>query len=133
MRWLSEQLAERGIALVASTYTNAWGELAPLIDVDKPMESAARVHIHAILNRGTGDKLATMRRMAESYAIDGVILHSDRSCKPYSIGQIDQRERLGTVAGLPALLLEADHSDPRAFGEEQVKGRLAAFAEMLEG
>ena len=133
VRWLSEQLAERGIALVASTYTNAWGELAPLIDVDRPIESAARAHIHAILNRGTGDKLATMLRMAGSYSADGVILHSDRSCKPYSIGQIDQRERLGTVAGLPALLLEADHSDPRSFGEEQIKGRLAAFAEMLEG
>jgi benzoyl-CoA reductase/2-hydroxyglutaryl-CoA dehydratase subunit BcrC/BadD/HgdB len=133
VRWLSEELSQRQIALVASTYTNAWGELAPLIDVERPMESAARVHIHAILNRGTGDKLNTMSRMADEFDADGVILHSDRSCKPYSIGQIDQRERLGTVAGLPALLLEADHSDPRAFSEEQIRGRIAAFAEMLEG
>jgi len=132
LRWLSDKLAERGIALVASTYTNAWGELAGLIDPDRPMESAARVHMHVILNRGTGHKLATIRQMASDFQVDGVILHSDRSCKPYSIGQIDQRERLGTVAELPALLLEADHSDPRSFSEEQVTNRLEAFAEVLE-
>jgi len=29
-------------------------------------------------------------------------------------------------------LLEADHNDPRAFAEEQVKSRLDSFIEMLE-
>jgi benzoyl-CoA reductase/2-hydroxyglutaryl-CoA dehydratase subunit BcrC/BadD/HgdB len=74
-----------------------------------------------------------MKRMVEEYHLDGVILHSDRSCKPYSIGQIDQRDRLIQDCGIPALLLEADHNDPRAYAEEQVANRLAAFIEMLEG
>ena len=30
------------------------------------------------------------------------------------------------------MLLEADHSDPRAFAEEQVANNLSAFIEMLE-
>ena len=72
-----------------------------------------------------------MRRMIAEYDLDGVILHSDRSCKPYSIGQIDQRDRLIREVGVPALLLEADHNDPRAFSEEQIANRLAAFVEML--
>ena len=131
LRYLAEFLAEHGVALVASTYTNAWGELAPLIDPERPLESAARTYIYPILNRGTGHKLATMKRMVEAYHLDGVILHSDRSCKPYSIGQIDQRDRLIRECGVPALLLEADHSDARAFAEEQVANRLAAFVEML--
>jgi len=131
LRYLAELLAERGIALVASTYTNAWGELAPLIDPERPIESAARAYIYPILNRGTGHKLETMQRMIEMYHLDGVILHSDRSCKPYSIGQIDQRDRLIHERHIPALLLEADHNDTRAFAEEQVANRLAAFIEML--
>lgn len=131
VRWLGERLAARGVALVASTYTNAWGELAGLIDAERPIESAARVYLHPILNRGTGHKLRTMTDMARSYRADGVILHSDRSCKPYSIGQIDQRERLATELGIPALLLEADHNDPRAFAEEQTASRLDAFLELL--
>ncbi len=131
LRFLAEHLAERGIALVVSTYTNAWGELAPLIDPVHPIESAARTYLHPILNRGTGYKLATMKRMADEFQLDGAILHSDRSCKPYSMGQIDQRERLIHEYHLPALLLESDHNDPRAFAEEQVANRLEAFAEML--
>jgi benzoyl-CoA reductase/2-hydroxyglutaryl-CoA dehydratase subunit BcrC/BadD/HgdB len=69
--------------------------------------------------------------MLEDYQLDGVILHSDRSCKPYSIGQMDERDRLINQFCVPALLLEADHSDPRAYSEEQIANRLDAFIEML--
>jgi bcr-type benzoyl-CoA reductase subunit B len=131
IRRFSDLLAERGVAMVASTYTNAWGELAPLIDPDDPIESAARAYLHVILNRSTGHKLNVMRQMVKDYQADGVILHSDRSCKPYSIGQMDQRDRLARELGVPALLLEADHNDPRAFTDEQVENRLAAFMEVL--
>ena len=131
VRDLSSLLAERGVAVVASTYTNAWGELAGLIDPSRPFDSMARVYLHPILNRGTGDKLATIARMVGEYEADGVILHSDRSCKPYSIGQMDQRDRLVREHGVPALLLEADHNDPRVFSEEQARTRVAAFLEVL--
>jgi benzoyl-CoA reductase/2-hydroxyglutaryl-CoA dehydratase subunit BcrC/BadD/HgdB len=132
VRWLGELLAQKGVAMVASTYTNAWGELKDLIDPTNPIDSAARVYIHPILNRGVGHKLATMRKMVASYHADGVILHSDRSCKPYSIGQMGQRNRLADEAGVPALLLEADHNDPRSFSEEQASTRLDAFLELLD-
>jgi benzoyl-CoA reductase/2-hydroxyglutaryl-CoA dehydratase subunit BcrC/BadD/HgdB len=129
---LSKMLAARGVNVVASTYTYAWGELAPLIDPSRPFESMATVYLHPILNRSTGHKLRSMERMAREFALDGVILHSDRSCKPYSLGQMDQRERLVSENGLAALLLEADHSDPRAFSDEQAQARLEAFIETME-
>ncbi|MBI2059462.1 MAG: 2-hydroxyacyl-CoA dehydratase [Nitrospirae bacterium] len=131
MGWLSKTLGKQGINLVASDYTYAWGELAPMMDVEKPLDTAARVYLHPILNRSTGDKLRSMKRMVKDFDLHGVILHSDRSCKPYSLGQIDQRDRLTKDLGLAAVLLEADHNDPRAFSEEQALGRIEAFAEML--
>jgi len=131
LRELAEILGRQGAVLVASTYTNAWGELAPLIDPERPLESAARTYLYPILNRSTGHKLATMQRMLDEYQLDGVILHSDRSCKPYSVGQIDQRARLAQDCGKPALLLEADHNDPRCYSEAQVANRLAAYLEIL--
>jgi benzoyl-CoA reductase/2-hydroxyglutaryl-CoA dehydratase subunit BcrC/BadD/HgdB len=131
LRYLAEYLGQHQIALVASTYTNAWGELAQLIDPDRPLHSMALVYTYPILNRGTGHKLATMRNMIDRYQLDGVILHSDRSCKPYSIGQLDQQDRLIKDHGVPALLLEADHNDSRSFSEDQVAKRLDAFIEML--
>jgi len=131
VRRLSETLSARGVAMVASTYTNAWGELASMIDPSRPMDSMVTVYLHPILNRGTGHKLRTIVAMAERYSADGVILHSDRSCKPYSVGQMDQRDRLVNEHGIPALLLEADHNDPRSFSEEQAETRLGAFLEMI--
>jgi benzoyl-CoA reductase/2-hydroxyglutaryl-CoA dehydratase subunit BcrC/BadD/HgdB len=131
LQYLAELLAGHGIALVSSTYTNAWGELADLIDPENPFESAARTYLHPMLNRGTGEKLTKMVQMIGDYHLDGVILHSDRSCKPYSIGQMDQRDRLIRDYQVPALLLEADHNDPRSYSEEQVVNRLEAFIEML--
>ena len=132
LRWLAEYLGRHGIVIAASTYTNAWAELTPHIDPHNPLESMARTYLHPILNRGAGDKLAKMKQMIDDYHLDGAILHSDRSCKPYSIGQLDQRDLLIQECGLPTLLLEADHNDPRSFSEEQVANRLAAFVEMLE-
>ena len=132
VRYLSEFLGRRGVACVASTYTNAWGELAPLMTPGKPLDSMARVYLHPILNRSTAYKLDTMKRMVRDFHLDGVILHSDRSCKPYSIGQVDQRDRLVNEVGVPALLLDADHSDERSFSEGQAEGRLEALLELLE-
>lgn len=131
LRALSETLASRGVALVASTYTNAWGELAPLIDPSQPVVSMARVYLHPILNQGTGHKLELLTRMVRDYGADGAILHSNRSCKPYSIGQIDQRRHLAQEVGIPALLLEGDQNDPRASSPEIADERLESFLETL--
>lgn len=130
--WLSRTLAERGVAVVLSNYTYAWGELAPLLDPQRPMESTARIYLSVLLNRSASDKLQRMQSMVKDFALDGVILHSDRSCKPYSFGQVDQRTQLVTGLELPALLLEADHNDTRVFSEEQVATRLAAFVETMD-
>jgi benzoyl-CoA reductase/2-hydroxyglutaryl-CoA dehydratase subunit BcrC/BadD/HgdB len=132
MRWLGERLAEDGVAMVGSTYTNAWAELGHMIDPSDPVGSTARCYLHPTLNRATAHKMEVLRQMVADFDCDGVILHSNRSCKPYSVGQVDQRDRLVNELGVPALLLEADHNDARAFAEEQVETRLQAFFEMLE-
>jgi benzoyl-CoA reductase/2-hydroxyglutaryl-CoA dehydratase subunit BcrC/BadD/HgdB len=69
--------------------------------------------------------------LAGQYQADGVILHSDRSCKPYSIGQMDQRDLTHKNLSIPALLLEGDHNDPRSYADEQANNRIQAFLEML--
>ncbi len=133
VRDMAEMLAEKGYCVVTSTYTNAWGELAHMFDADDLINTAARVYMHVILNRSARQKLDTMVRLVDDYSIDGVILHNNRSCKPYSIGQIDQRRHLVDEKGIPALLLEADHNDSRSFSKKQVADHLAVFMEMVEG
>jgi benzoyl-CoA reductase/2-hydroxyglutaryl-CoA dehydratase subunit BcrC/BadD/HgdB len=58
-----------------------------------------------------------------------VLLHSDKSCKPYSLGQIDQRDRISCELGVPALL-QADHDEARVYSEERGRTRMEALIEM---
>jgi benzoyl-CoA reductase/2-hydroxyglutaryl-CoA dehydratase subunit BcrC/BadD/HgdB len=129
IRQLAETFAAAGFNFVCTTYTNAWAEPAKSIDASDPMGSAARAYSTILLNRDLNNRLRVMRELCRDYAVDGVVLHSDRSCKPYSVGQIDIKERLGRELGVRAVVLEADHADPRAFSEEQLDTRVQAFIE----
>ncbi len=132
LRHLATMLAERGFTFVCSTYANAWSEMGSVIDPADPWTSAARAYQHVILNRDLRSKLALMKSLCRDYRAAGAVLHSDRSCKPYSIGQVDLRERLSREAGVRALVLEADHGDPRAWSPEQAETRLRAFMEAFD-
>ncbi|HSB18735.1 MAG TPA: 2-hydroxyacyl-CoA dehydratase family protein [Anaeromyxobacteraceae bacterium] len=129
VREVATLLAERGFNFVCTSYTNAWAEAGARIDPADLIGSAALSYTHVILNQDLPNRLGILGRLARDYAVDGAVLHSDRSCKPYSIGQVDLKERLAGELGIRVLLLEADHSDPRAWAREQGESRLTAFME----
>jgi len=131
LREISTTLAKYDTSIIAATFSYAWGELAPLMDESKPLDSIANVYLQVLLNRSTGSKLQTMKRLIDELEIDGVILHSNRSCKPYSLGQIDQRNYIINNLKIPAFLIEADQADGRDFNVNQARMRLEAFIEQL--
>lgn len=128
-RELSTALAEQGFNLACTSYTNAWAEAGSRVDPKDPYGSAARAYTHVIVNQDLRTRLDILRRLARDYSCDGAVLHSDRSCKPYSIGQVDLKDALAAELGIRVLLLEADHNDPRAWAPAQGDQRLAAFME----
>jgi benzoyl-CoA reductase/2-hydroxyglutaryl-CoA dehydratase subunit BcrC/BadD/HgdB len=69
--------------------------------------------------------------MIDKYDVQGLVMHSNRSCKPYSFGQYDIRRIIQEKRGIPTLMLEADMVDERSFSEAQVETRIDAFMEML--
>ncbi len=129
VREVATLLAERGFNFVCTSYTNAWAEAGARIDPRDLIASAADSYTHIILNQDLPNRLGILRRLSRDYQVDGAVLHSDRSCKPYSIGQVDLKDRLASELGIRVLLLEADHSDPRAWSKEQADNRLTAFME----
>jgi benzoyl-CoA reductase/2-hydroxyglutaryl-CoA dehydratase subunit BcrC/BadD/HgdB len=129
VREVATLLAERGFNFVCTSYTNAWAEAGARIDPRDLIASAADSYTHIILNQDLPNRLGILRRLSREYEVDGAVLHSDRSCKPYSIGQVDLKDRLASELGIRVLLLEADHSDPRAWSKEQADNRLTAFME----
>jgi benzoyl-CoA reductase/2-hydroxyglutaryl-CoA dehydratase subunit BcrC/BadD/HgdB len=128
-REITTLLATRGFNFVCTTYTNAWAEASSLIDPADPIVSSARCYAQVLLNRDLPNKLRLLSRLSREFGADGAVLHSDRSCKPYSIGQVDLKDRLARDLGIRTLLLEADHNDPRAWASEPATNRLTAFME----
>jgi benzoyl-CoA reductase/2-hydroxyglutaryl-CoA dehydratase subunit BcrC/BadD/HgdB len=61
-----------------------------------------------------------------------MVMHSNRSCKPYSLGQYDIRRIVKEQRGLPTLLIEADMVDERSFTEGPIETRIDAFMELLK-
>jgi len=132
-RWLSEKFAAHNACLVADTYTSAWCSSLPYLQEDDFLASMAEGYAHIYLNIGT-DRMARMvLDMVDKYDVDGLVMHSNRSCKPYSIGQYDIARIVQEKRGLPTLIIEANMTDARSFSESQVETRIDAFMEVLAG
>ena len=130
---LMKYFHERGAVFVGETYTNAWGEytFSP-DDLRDPIGAMARQYSGVLLNVGPEVRLARLLRMCRDYRADGVVFHSNRSCKTYSLSQSFLARGVQDKLGLPTLFIEADMTDPRAYAEAAVRTRVDAFLEILE-
>ena len=130
-RWLSEKFAGHGACLVADTYTSAWCGSMQYIDPSDFINTMAEGYSRIYLNIGVDQMAEQVIAMIDKYDVQGLIMHSNRSCKPYSFGQYDIQRIIQEKRGLPTLMLEADMVDERSFSEAQVETRIDAFMEML--
>jgi benzoyl-CoA reductase/2-hydroxyglutaryl-CoA dehydratase subunit BcrC/BadD/HgdB len=131
-RWLSETFAAHGACLVADTYTSAWSGSLKYLRADNLLGSMAEAYARIFLNCGTDVMAANIVDMARTYEVDGLVMHSNRSCKPYSLGQYDIQRIFRRQLGLPSVVIEADMTDERQWAESQVGTRIEAFLEILE-
>jgi bcr-type benzoyl-CoA reductase subunit B len=131
-RWLSERFAAHGACLVADTYTSAWCSSMPHLDENDFLRSMADGYTRIYLNLGIDQMADTVVQMIDKYQADGLVMHSNRSCKPYSLGQYDIQRIVSRRRDLPTLMIEADMVDPRVFAEGQIETRIDAFMEMVK-
>jgi len=131
-RWLSEKFASRNACLVADTYTSAWCSSLKYIDETDFLGTMAEAYTRIYLNIGVDKMAENVIAMIDKYDAHGVVMHSNRSCKPYSLGQYDILKLVRKKRDLPVLLIEADMVDEHSFSEGQVDNRIDAFMEVLE-
>ncbi|MGQ9713383.1 MAG: 2-hydroxyacyl-CoA dehydratase subunit D [Anaerolineae bacterium] len=120
--------SEQGACFVVDTYTGAWSaDLQP----GDLFTSMARTYTGVLLNQGVGPRARHMVNLAREFQVDGFVMHLNRSCKPYSLPQLEIKRIVQEETGLPGLLLEADHTDSRVYAEEPIRTRVQAFLETL--
>ena len=130
MRELSELFSGYGACLVADTYTNAW--VFEGMDTLDPLDGLAQAYTATYLNISMDLMVERILDLLQRFGVDGLIIHSNRSCKPYSLGQYDIRRLIYQRTGIPSLVIEADMTDARAYSDAQVNTRIGAFMETLE-
>lgn len=129
MRNLGRLFMEEKTCLVADTYTNAW--TFDRVDIERPLESLAEAYASVYLNIDLEQMLSQVVALAARFKVDGMIMHSNRSCKPYSLGQYDLARLFTKETGLPALIIEADHTDSRVYDRGGVETRIRHFLDLL--
>jgi benzoyl-CoA reductase/2-hydroxyglutaryl-CoA dehydratase subunit BcrC/BadD/HgdB len=131
-RWLSEKFASHGACLVGDTYTSAWSAMAPHMRAESFLESMSWAYTQVYINVSVDIMFESLRGLITKYDVDGLVMHSNRSCKPYSLGQYELQKMVLRELDLPTLILEADMVDERSFSESQIETRIDAFMETLK-
>lgn len=124
------RLGEHGAAIVGATYLYHW-----VRDVDPadPLRTMAREYSTKVtMNQSVSAKIDKLCDLLALYAADGLIVHSNRSCKPDALGALDLQREVERRLGLPVLVVEGDHTDSRAVSDAVLQTRLEAYLEALE-
>jgi benzoyl-CoA reductase/2-hydroxyglutaryl-CoA dehydratase subunit BcrC/BadD/HgdB len=128
LRRLSDFLEQRRASLVASIYTWAWSQLA--VGEDDPVGDWTEQYLYTFnfhLNR----RIDLYAEIAERFQLDGFLYHSNRSCKYISQDIPEVRSGVTQRTGVPGVILEADHNDPRLYTVEALERQIDGFLEFL--
>lgn len=102
------------------------------IDPDEPFEGLARRAISIPFNGTIASRVEHLRKLARQYRVHGAVNPCNWGCRQ-GTGARGLIEAGLKEIGVPVLNLEVDCVDDRKFTEGQVRTRLEAFLEMLEG
>lgn len=119
-----------GGVVVAETYSAAW---SLRLDTARPIEALALKSLmsYPLVSCVSIKKREEMvLRACREYAIDGAILHRNKSCVPITLGQMDIK-RILEREGIPSVIIDADHMDDRNFSVAQFQTRVDAFLETI--
>jgi benzoyl-CoA reductase/2-hydroxyglutaryl-CoA dehydratase subunit BcrC/BadD/HgdB len=102
------------------------------IDPDEPFEGLARRSISIPFNGTIGRRVDALRDLARRYKVHGAVNPCNWGCRQ-GTGARGLIEAGLREIGVPVLNLEVDCVDDRKFTEGQMRTRLEAFLEMLDG
>ncbi len=127
---------ERGANFVWEPYTSLnWGNKTKTgrLDLDRPFHTLAEKYTNVITNKTIARRFAYFDEAIRDYAVDGLVMFSNRSCRPMSIGQHELIELIQERHDLPVLIFEGDQADAEGFNWDDARMRIDGFIEVLEG
>ena len=126
LRTTATELKSRGINLVATIYADAFGFIYD--DFDGLIEAYCNVP-NAINLEHSKEKRV---KIAVTNKAEGLLVHTNRSCKLWSGFMYEMSRQIGEEADIPVVAFDGDQADPRNFSEAQYVTRVQGLAEIME-
>lgn len=136
LRKMSGRLAELNANVICATYTSCMGTIEGSVehyeyDGGDPIAYLARIQNFSVCPYGLQLRYKAMGALIEKFGINGVIFASNRSCKVYSVMQMDLKKMIERDYGIPAVMIDVDHADSRKYSEESAFTRIEALLETI--
>ena len=126
---------KKGANFVWEPYTSlSWGNKTKSgrLDPENPFRTLAEKYTNVLSNKPIEKRYVHFDEAIKDYEIDGLVMFSNRSCRPMSIGQDEVVDLVRERHDLPILIFEGDQADPEGFSWEDAKTRIDGFIEVLE-
>ena len=114
--------------MVTSTYPGSWYKVYETNDLD----GMARSYTGNYANRNLDYGANQMEDLIREFSVDGVVFHSNRSCKLMDFRTYEVQRRITERTGCPSVIFDGDQTDPRVFSEAQYETRIQGLLEMME-
>lgn len=124
LRKLSSALYGMSANITYATYTSVIGTVEGGVDQfdyndPDPLRDLARIQNSSICPYGLELRYGAMREIIKRFDIDGVVFASNRSCKVYSVMQLDLMKMIREDTGVPTVMIDVDHADERKYSESK--------------
>lgn len=126
LKKLFNPLKEKGINTTAVVYAPAFGFVYS--DMDELMRAYCKAPNSVCFETG----VKWREELCRENHVDGVLVHYNRSCKPWTGYTPEMSRRLQNDLGIPVVSFDGDQADPRNFAEEQYKTRVEGLYELME-
>lgn len=121
-------LKQNGINMVTSTYPDSWYIVYETNDLD----GMARAYSSNYVNRNLNFGVDNIVSLVNDFQLDGIIYHSNRSCKLMDFRTLEVQRQVEERTGIPSVMFDGDQTDPRVFSLAQYETRVQALVEIME-
>ena len=123
---LFKPLKEHGVNVTAVVYAPAFGF------VYNNMDEMVRAYCKAPNSVCIEQGVAWREGICKDNKVDGVLVHYNRSCKPWSGYMAEMQRRFTADLGIPCAGFDGDQADPRNFNAAQYETRVQGLVEAME-
>ena len=122
---LFKPLKANGVNVTAVVYAPAFGF------VYEDLDGMAKAYYKAPNSVCIEQGVAWREGICRDNKVDGVLVHYNRSCKPWSGYMAEMQRRFTADLGVPCAGFDGDQADPRNFNEAQYETRVQGLVEAM--